>query len=195
MSAFDILYLLEHRLLPQWFFKEKGPFVLQLLRSETLLYEIADRLFEEEGEENPYAPDDFAVEPFSLSAAVKGLKLIFPKPEKEPLCYRCYLFFDMSFEKVCFFCVEKSADAAVNTMLVLAKTMLKEKEAAGSLTEEERSILSGLVNGEPNAGGAFLCGWDAGGTHLNFGRCSLEGQADFEKCKEIYIDQFGLGAE
>ena len=46
---------------------------------------------------------------FKISKDVLLLKLTYPEPESEPLCYGSYLLFDTAFENPAFFCLERGA--------------------------------------------------------------------------------------
>lgn len=106
MNQHEIRYLFEHRLLPQWFFKYQFSFIGSLLQDKEILYRMIHDLFKEEGLENPYTPDQFQVTVSNLMDQM-SLKISFPEPEEEPLCYCSYLFFDKEFDNVSFFCIEK----------------------------------------------------------------------------------------
>lgn len=106
MERHEIRYLLEHRLLPHWFFEQKMQLIGLLLRDQEVLYRIIGDLFEKEGIENPYTADQFAVT-VSKPDDKMVVRISFPEPEEEPLCYCSYLFFDETFEKVSYFCIEK----------------------------------------------------------------------------------------
>ncbi len=110
MNSHQIRYMFEHKLLPHWFFENKDQFVGSVLQDKTLLFNIISGIFEKEHVENPYSQEQFAVEAAKVTKEVMMLKLIFPEPEDEPLCYCSYLFFDQAFEKLGFFCIEKGND-------------------------------------------------------------------------------------
>lgn len=107
MNTHEIRYMFEHRLLPQWFFEEKERFVGLVLQKKGILYQIIDDIFVKEKVKNPYSVEQFDMETAKITEEVMMLKLIFPAPEEEPLCYCSYLFFNKGFEKLGFFCIEK----------------------------------------------------------------------------------------
>lgn len=107
MNRHEIRYLFEHRLLPQWFFEEQAQLIGGLLHDKEMLFRIINDIFQKEGVDNPYSEDDFDVEPARITEEVMMLKIIFPEPEEEPLCYCSYLFFDQEFSKTSYFCIEK----------------------------------------------------------------------------------------
>ncbi len=99
--------MFEHRLLPQWFFEETEKLVGLVLQNKGILYQIIDDIFAKEKVKNPYSASQFDMETAKLTDEVMMLKLTFPMPEEEPLCYCSYLFFNKGFEKLGFFCIEK----------------------------------------------------------------------------------------
>lgn len=110
MDRHGIRYFFEHQLLPQWFFKYQFQFIGILLNRKGLLYQMIDDLFKEQGLENPYTPDLFDVTAKRLAEQM-SVKISFPEPEEEPLCYCSYLFFDQEFDKVSYFCIERGNPA------------------------------------------------------------------------------------
>lgn len=107
----DARYLLEHRILPKYFFKEKESFIVTLVRSEkNIPFELIQKICEEEEIELPYTPEDFDMVPFNVTNSIKGLCLDFPEPERSPLCWRIYLLFDMDLKKYGYYTVEKGED-------------------------------------------------------------------------------------
>ena len=58
---------------------------------------------------NPYTQEQFRTDAVSIDENLMVIKLLFPEPEKAPLCYYSFLFFDKSSEKINFFCIEKSS--------------------------------------------------------------------------------------
>ena len=107
MDLHQIIYMFEHRMLPQYFFEDREKFVWIILENKGILYQIINEIFEKEQMENPYSPEQFGVMSAKITEDVMMLKLIFPEPQEEPLCYCSYLFFDREFKKMGFFCIEK----------------------------------------------------------------------------------------
>ena len=64
-------------------------------------------LFEKEEVTNPHLLENFDVTVDKITDDVLMLKIRFPEPEEEPLCYCSYLFFDENFEKTSYFCIGK----------------------------------------------------------------------------------------
>lgn len=111
MNTHEIRYMFEHKLLPHWFFEDKAQFVGTILQNKAMLYQIIDDIFQKENVENPYLTEQFDMEAAKIAEDVMMMKLIFPEPEDEPLCYCSYLFFDQAFEKLSYFCIEKGNSA------------------------------------------------------------------------------------
>jgi len=151
--------MFEHKLLPQWFFENKDKFVGVILQDKTVLYKMINDIFQNEGMENPYISEQFDLEAEKITEEVMMLKIIFPEPEEEPICYCSYLFFDKDFEKTSYFCIEKGNDFCIE---------------------------KGNEEGQSNP---FVCEWTADGAHLNYGKCSFEEHEDFLKCVDIYMKQ------
>ncbi len=107
MNQHGIMYTFEHRLLPHFFFTDKIQFIGSLLQDKALLFNIINEIFQNEGVENPYHQEDFDLDASKVTDDVFILKIIYPEPEEEPLCYCSYLFFDEEFEKTSYFCIEK----------------------------------------------------------------------------------------
>ena len=112
MTVNEILYSFEHDLLPKSFFDDdRKTFIGVLAQQPNALYEIASELFRRNGQENPFSPGQFSVEPTMINPEVAMLKLKFPKPPVPPLCSMSLVFFDRTFEKISYFCMEKANDS------------------------------------------------------------------------------------
>lgn len=107
MNRHEIRYMLEHRFIPKWFFEDKGKFIGTVLHEQGILFEVIDDLFQKEGVENPYSAEDFKVMAAKITDDVLLLRIGFPEPEEEPLCYCAYLFFDADYQKLGYYCIEK----------------------------------------------------------------------------------------
>lgn len=109
MTLHDALYIYEHKILPTNFFKFKGDFVATVLKRKEVLFKVFDGMLAEEKICNPYAEEEFKVDVLRADDELMILKITFPEPEDEPLCYCSYLFLDKELEKLRYFCVEKGA--------------------------------------------------------------------------------------
>lgn len=107
MTTKEILYSLEHDLLPKSFFDDRKTFAGVLAQDPGALYEIASELFRRNGQDNPFSRGEFSVEPNMINSEVAMLRLRFPKPPEAPLCSTAFIFFDRTFEKISYFCIEK----------------------------------------------------------------------------------------
>lgn len=111
MSLHQIRYVFEHRILPQGFFEDKEKFIGLLLKDKSVLYRIIDDIFQKQNIVNPYTQEQFDIEVGRITNEVMMMKIIMPEPEEEPLCFCQYLFFDKTFEKISFFCIERGTEA------------------------------------------------------------------------------------
>ena len=111
MTVNEILYSLEHDLIPKAVFEDTKTFIGVLAQKPDALYEFANELFRRDGQENPFGPGQFTVEPNMINPDVAMLKLKFPKPPVPPLCSMALIFFDRTFKKVSCFCMEKANDS------------------------------------------------------------------------------------
>lgn len=116
-ATYKVLYSLEHRLLPQWFYKDQRAFVDAIVSDPTMIYRIVSDLLKQENEENPYTEDAFSSMRYKLTDDVLALKVSFPKPEMEPLCYCAYLIFDKSCNKLMYFTIEKTSEPDVDAVV------------------------------------------------------------------------------
>lgn len=58
----------------------------------------------EEGLENPYSENEFEVKPVDITEEFLSVKIKFPLPKEEPLCFESYIFCDKEFDKIMYFC-------------------------------------------------------------------------------------------
>lgn len=111
MDNNQILYLYEHKLLPKYYFQMKDRFVMALLNgSEEFLRGFLENLYKDENRECPFTKEQFGLKVGRLSEKLMLVRIVFPTPETAPLCYYAFLIFDESFEKACFFTLERGAD-------------------------------------------------------------------------------------
>lgn len=106
MSVHQIMYAYQHKILPRNFYEFKQDFVALLLNRSEVLYRVLDDIFSEEGIENPYKEEEFKVKPMEINEKYLSVKLEFPVPAKEPLCYESYIFVDKDLQNLSYFCVE-----------------------------------------------------------------------------------------
>ena len=110
MELHGIVYHYEHKLLSRLFFEDKELFVTAVLKDPSFLFRVFDDLCQQVGIPNPYQEDQFCAKAAKITEQIMMLKISFPEPEDEPLCYTSYLFFDHSFEKISFYCIEKGGE-------------------------------------------------------------------------------------
>ena len=110
MQRHSIRYFFEHKLMPEGFYKEKEKFIMLLLEDKEILFRTIDDLFNKQGFINPYTADQFDIDAAKLEDDVLIVKVTFPEPEEEPLCYCSYMLFTKDLEKKCYFCIEKGQE-------------------------------------------------------------------------------------
>jgi len=106
----NIRYYFEHQLLPQLFYEDKGRFIGKLIEEPEVIFQILDVIYTKYEEENPYSEDAYAISFHQISDEAMAIELDYPEPELEPLCYRCYMIFDMNLKKTRFFTIERASD-------------------------------------------------------------------------------------
>ena len=146
MTVYDIRYSFEHRILPAWFYKHKGQFTGLLLKDKNVLYEIIDDMFKDAEMENPFTRDDFDIVAARLSNEIMMLKIIFPAPDQEPLCYCSYLFFDQNFERTSYFCIEKGGSIEPDKPYVCGWTADGKHQNYGNCTFDENDDFLRCLN-------------------------------------------------
>lgn len=107
MNTHEIRYCFEHRILPRNFYEYKSDFFSLILKQTDVLYKVINDIFEEEGVKNPYTENEFGIEVMKRDEELLVIRLVFPVPEDEPLCYCSYLFVDKKLQKLKYFCIER----------------------------------------------------------------------------------------
>lgn len=110
MNLNEILYMIEHQLLPKWFYEGREFFINDLLDNEDMIFETLNSILEEEELENPYSREDFIVKGEIINDDILMMEVKFPEPKVGPLAYCCYMFFDNDYEKLDFYCIEKPCE-------------------------------------------------------------------------------------
>ena len=117
-----IRYAFEHRLLPHLFYDGKLQFMGKFSRGKELLFFIIDDMFKDQKAKNPYTQEDFDTAPFRITDDILVLKIIFPEPEDEPLCYCSYVFYNTKTENGIYFCIEKGRPDDIDQAFVCCWT-------------------------------------------------------------------------
>ena len=118
MDHRTILFELEHDFLLKFFYELKEKFIEVFLRSERYLYDAFCWMCEEDKIHNPYKKEEFNVVIHKLSDEVCALEFTFPEPERTRFCYRAYMFYDMNFERLDYFCIEKGYELGITEPLL-----------------------------------------------------------------------------
>ncbi|MBQ7503597.1 hypothetical protein IJT93_12950 [bacterium] len=110
MEIHGILYEYEHRLIPRLFYRDGLSFMNNLIENGNALpYSLLSFLFKERKTDNPYSESDIEVETAEVCDEYTSVRLVYPNPQTEPLCFCCYLFADADGEKLRCYTVEKSS--------------------------------------------------------------------------------------
>ena len=99
-------YMLEHRLIPELLYSEGITFMRLIADEKNILNKILLETLERDGVANPYGNNAITVKPFTIKDIII-VKIIFPEPEEEPLCYEAYAFYDTMNERAGYYCLEK----------------------------------------------------------------------------------------
>ena len=103
-------YTLEHEALPLFYFENKNLFMLSLLESNgELVYDIMDDFCDKIECENLYKKEDYKVDALNVDEEVKIVRVTMPDPRVELECKYVYFMFDLKFEKMKYFTVEKAS--------------------------------------------------------------------------------------
>lgn len=110
MDIKEIRYLFEHRLLPQWLYREKETLISVLLQKDkNMAFQIFSDICKKENVEMPYKEEQYRIIPYGLSDKAAAVCLQLPSAEVSPQCERVYFVFDQEKEKFAFYSVEKGA--------------------------------------------------------------------------------------
>lgn len=122
MDRHSIRYMFEHKLLPGYFYSDTERLLKMILLDKKVLFRIISDIFRGESVENPYKEEDFDAYPFKVTDEVRGVCINLPEPEEEPLCYRIYMIFNMTFDKLWYFTIEKGNEVGEDYPFVCAWT-------------------------------------------------------------------------
>lgn len=110
MNDQQIMYIYEHKVLPQYFYEMKDKFIMALVNGEEeFLHGFLKSLYENEKAECSCSKEQFGVKTGRLSEKLMLARIVFPTPQTAPLCYYAYLIFDAEFEKAKYFTLERGA--------------------------------------------------------------------------------------
>ena len=104
------LYFYEHKLLPTTFFNEPVGLVCMMADKPNHLFHRIDEFLKENDIENPYVEEDFSVEVQSIEKRILVLRIKYPEPPEEPLCYEQLLITNVEGTECEFYCLEHPED-------------------------------------------------------------------------------------
>jgi hypothetical protein len=165
----QMMYQFEHSLLPRFFFDEDINLVADAHDKPEIVFMLFDDLCQSEGVQNPYTVDDFKCGFFKMTPDGKWLAMVirFPYPQKTPLCYYMYLFFDSDYNKRGCFTLEHNKATRKRT----SKTPTADGKVQRHTTFREEDC-------------GFLCAWTKDHAHQNYGSSFLDEGIDF--CTEAF---------
>ncbi len=110
MTIADVRYSFEHTMLPKWFFEEGMTLIGYLITEENFAYELLKKAFEDNGMEMPYPKELICFEKFKTEDKILGGKIILPTPNEMPSCYEIFMLFNLAFDNIRFFTVERGQE-------------------------------------------------------------------------------------
>ena len=109
MSSYVEMCFFQHKILPYCFYHYRSSFAIALLEDGNFIYQLTNGLFDEEDENEAfYTEEDFSCGLVYSEYDINVIMIEYPSPEREPLCYSAFLFFDVGFEKPLFITIESS---------------------------------------------------------------------------------------
>jgi len=97
-------YDFEHNFLPSTFYSSSDLLISVLARNG--IKTLTNTFFKGTGSPNPYK-SDLDAEMVLNDEGITVIKITFPTPESEPLCYASFLLFEEDSDKLCFFTLER----------------------------------------------------------------------------------------
>lgn len=120
MDRHSIRYAFEHEALADTRSGDVAMLVHMMLIDRDFLYNVIDQMFQKENVKNPYTAEQFFVESVNVNQKYgpQVLKMHFPPPEEETLCYCSYLFWDSYFGNAEYYCIEKAGSENGNAAVI-----------------------------------------------------------------------------
>ena len=155
-------YHFEHSALPRYFYEDPANMLEAL--DQVGAFTLFASLADENGVVYDYAAEDFAQALYASDDGTLLLRLDLPQPENTPDCYRIYMLYN------------------------------PETQAAAYYTLEYDALAVGLGGGSQSelSESAFLCGWDADGTHRNYGGVNVPKKGIGEYDDALYAEAVRL---
>ena len=112
MDLREARYYLEHRMLPHLFFTGPSRLISVLAVGKGgFLFNIMNDICENNQIKNTYALKDFSVQIDAPQEDLRMIRIHMPEPLWEPLCYRIYLSYNETYEKLGYFTAERGSNS------------------------------------------------------------------------------------
>lgn len=99
------LYTVEHLVLRDQFFANPEP-LTRVIMMKNGLYDMISKAAEKLHQENPFQPDEIAVDWLRWNSDISLISIQFPEPAYSPLCYRIHLFFSDDYTHPGYYTIE-----------------------------------------------------------------------------------------
>ena len=110
MNINEARYMYEHILLPKFFFEEGMNLIGGLITEKDFAYQMMKKVCDDNAVEMPYPKELFLFEQFKTEDKILGGKIFLPAPTQASACYVIYLLFNLQFDKIRFFTVERGEE-------------------------------------------------------------------------------------
>lgn len=122
----QLRYFYESEVLVHVLYNNTAGLIHSLINDKSILYKNIDKLYRSTGEKIPYTLDEYSIGIIKIIDDLYMLKITFPKPEVQPLCYCAYVFFGYNFKLLSFFYVERATMMEGNEVCLCTWTQSKE---------------------------------------------------------------------
>ena len=102
-------YMFEHKVIPDLFYQNGLGFIAAIVEKNNILNKVFLEILSDNEIENIYGDEPIKVNLFKIENILVA-KIVFPKPEEEPLCYEAYALFDTENDRAGYYCLEAGED-------------------------------------------------------------------------------------
>lgn len=141
MDVNDVLFELEHRIIPNLFYEDPMGFITMARERADYLYETFGGMCSDKHIDNPYSIEQFNMESAIIDREVVVARLTFPEPGTGPLCYRIYLMADQEGKRPLCFTAEQGEERDGGALQVCLSTANGEHIKCGRCGMEEGADL------------------------------------------------------
>lgn len=118
---------------------------MALLEKKDVLHTIFQKICNDAGIDNHYKEEQFTSKILDVHQETIILKITFPEPEEESLCYHSYLIFEKDFSKAAVFTIEKGGEYSHGVPFVCAWSKEGGHHNLGNCSLEELDDLKHCV--------------------------------------------------